>query len=141
MRSPERRATGTRRATCARGLLILVLVSPAGAGAFIYPEHRDIMAEGLRNLQPDQQALLAQLWAEARTGRESRYCSTSVDGDGRGNPSCIDLAAWPAIAGDHSCSPDQLIQKTLTSDWILKVGGVAAATKVGLEKAKNRDAA
>ena len=77
-----------------------------------------------------------------RPGRESRYCSTTVDGDGRGHPSCIDLAAWPAIAGDHSCSPDQLIQKTLTSDWILRVARVGAETKVvGLEKARNRDAA
>jgi len=116
----------------------VVVLAPGRAGAFIYPEHRDITAEALQNLPPDQQALLAQLWAAARTGRESRYCATTVDGDGRGNPSCIDLAAWPAIAGDHSCSPDQLIQKTLTSDWVLKVGGVAAATKVGLEKAKNR---
>ena len=65
-----------------------------------------------------------------------------MDGDGRGHPSCIDLAAWPAIAGDHSCSPDQLIQKTLTSDWILRVARVGAETKVvGLEKARNRDAA
>ena len=116
----------------------MVVLAPGRAGAFVYPEHRDITAEALQNLPPDQQALLAQLWAAARTGRESRYCATTVDGDGRENPSCIDLAAWPAIAGDHSCSPDQLIQKTLTSDWILKVGGVAAATKVGLEKAKTR---
>ena len=129
-----------RRASCVRGLLVFaaVVLAPGRAGAFIYPEHRDITAEALQNLPPDQQALLAQLWAAARTGRESRYCATTVDGDGRENPSCIDLAAWPAIAGDHSCSPDQLIQKTLTSDWILKVGGVAAATKVGLEKAKTR---
>ena len=63
-----------------------------------------------------------------------------VDGDGRTPPSCIDLAAWPAIAGDHSCSPDQLVAKILTSGWILKVAKAAAETKVGLEKAKSREA-
>ena len=98
------------------------------------------MAEGLRDLPSDQQALYAELWAAARTGRESRYCATTVDGDGREEPTCIDLAAWPAIAGDHSCSPDQFVEKVLTSDWILKVAGVAAGTKVALGNAKNRDA-
>jgi hypothetical protein len=119
----------------------MVLLAPGRAGAFIYPEHRDILAEALRNLPPDQQALFAELWAAARIGHESRYCATTVEGDGREKPSCIDLAAWPAIAGDHSCPPDQLVDKTLGSDWILKVGGVAAETKVELEKATNRDSA
>src|SRR5215471_8058150 len=116
MASHERRATATRRGRCAQGLVLLVLLAPGGAGAFIYPEHRDIMAEGLRNLPPDQQTLYTELWAAARTGRESRYCAATVDGDGRAEPTCIDLAAWPAIAGDHSCSPDQFIEKILTSD-------------------------
>ena len=63
-----------------------------------------------------------------------------VDGDGRSDAVCIDLAAWAGIAGDHSCSPDLLINTTLPSDWILKVATVSAQTKVGLEKATTRDA-
>jgi hypothetical protein len=131
----------SRSRKAVEGLLVLAVVAlvPGGAGAFIYPEHRDITAEALRNLTPDQQTAIAELWAAARKGRESRFCSTTVAGDGREKPSCIDLAAWPAIAGDHSCSPDQLIEKTLSSDWILKVGAVGAKTQVALEKAKNRD--
>jgi hypothetical protein len=117
----------------------MVVLAPGRAGAFIYPEHRDITARALRNLPPDQRVPFAELWAAARIGRESRFCSMTVDGDGREKPSCIDLAAWPAIAGDHSCSPDQLVEKTLNSEWILKVGGVGAETKVELEKSKNRD--
>jgi hypothetical protein len=109
------------------------------AGAWIYPEHRDITAEALRTLPPDQQALIAELWSAARTGREARYCAAVVDGDGRTPPSCIDLAAWPAIAGDHSCSPDQFVAKILTSGWILKVAKASAETKVRLEKAKSRE--
>ena len=142
VRSHGRRGIEGRRSWWAQGLvaLLVTLLLPGRAGAFVYPEHRDIMAEALKNLPPDQQALFAELWAAARTGRESRYCAAPVDGDGRSDPTCIDLAAWPAIAGDHSCSPDQFVEKILTSDWILKVGAVAAGTKVGLEKAKKREA-
>jgi hypothetical protein len=119
--------------------LALELV-PGWAGAWIYAEHRDIMAEALKGLPPDQQQFFATLWTEARSGNEPRYCQEIVTGDGRSAPTCLDLAAWPAIAGDHSCSPDKLVAETLPSDWILKVGGVAAKTKVGLEQAKSRDA-
>jgi len=120
---------------------LAAVLLPGRAGAWIYPEHRDIMAEALRTLPPDQQAIFAEIWSAARTDREARYCAAVVDGDGRTAPSCIDLAAWPAIAGDHSCSPDQFVAKILTSDWILKVAKAAAETKVGLEKAKNRESA
>ncbi len=124
-------------------LLALVLaleLVPGRAGAWIYPEHRDIMAEALKGLPPEQQQFFATLWTDARSGHESRYCQEMVSGDGRTAPVCLDLAAWPAIAGDHSCSPDKLIAETLPSNWILNVGGVAAKTKVGLEQAKTRDA-
>ncbi|HUM10357.1 MAG TPA: hypothetical protein VLT82_05340 [Myxococcaceae bacterium] len=120
------------------GLAVALLPGPAGA--WIYPEHRDILAQALRDLPPDQQQLFAALWADARSGRQSRYCAAMVDGDGRSAPVCIDLAAWAGIAGDHSCSPDQLIATTLPSDWILKVAAVSAETKVRLEKATTREA-
>jgi hypothetical protein len=109
-------------------------------GAWIYPEHRDILAKALKDLPADQQQLFAELWADARGGRESRYCATMVDGDLRSAPACIDLAAWAGIAGDHSCSPDQLVATTLPSDWILKVARVSAETKVALEKGTTREA-
>ncbi len=121
--------------------LALVALLPGRAGAWIYSEHRDIMAEALRTLPADQQALFAEIWSAARSDREARYCAQVVDGDGRAPPSCIDLAAWPAIAGDHSCSPDQFVAQILTSGWILKVAKAAAETKVGLENAKSREAA
>src|SRR5262249_53328367 len=126
-----------------RTITVLALVAallPGRAGAWIYAEHRDITAEALRSLSPDQQGRFAELRSAARIDRESRYCAAVVDGDGRTPPSCIDLAAWPAIAGDHSCSPDQFVAKILTSGWILKVAKAAAETKVGLEKAKSREA-
>ena len=60
--------------------------------------------------------------------------------DGNPRPTCVDLAAWPAIAGDHSCSPEQLLARVLTSDWILDVARVGLETKAGLGKARNREA-
>jgi hypothetical protein len=126
------------RITLALGVAVTLVPGPAAA--WVYPEHRDILAQALRDLPADQRQLLEALWADARRGHESRYCATMVDGDGKSAPSCIDLAAWAAIAGDHSCSPDQLLTKTLSSDWILKVAGESAETKVRLENAKSREA-
>jgi hypothetical protein len=125
---------------CLLALALLAGLVPGHAAAWLYPEHRDIMAEALKSLPQDEQQFFAALWTEARSGHESRYCQDMVTGDGRSAPVCLDLAAWPAIAGDHSCSPDQLVTVTLPSDWILPVGGVAAKTKVELENAKTRDA-
>jgi len=136
----HRPKSGLRGSRTIAVVALAVALLPGLAGAWIYPEHRDITAEALRSLSPDQQALFAELWSAARRDREARYCAAVVDGDGRTPPSCIDLAAWPAIAGDHSCSPDQLVAKILTSGWILKVAKAAAETKVGLERAKSRDA-
>jgi hypothetical protein len=120
-------------------LVIASMLVPGVANAWIYPEHRDILAEALVGLPPELQQQFAEMWVEARSGQES-YCTEMVTGDGRTAPGCIDLAAWAAIAGDHSCSPDQLLTKTLPSKWILKVAAVGAQTKSGLEKAKSRDA-
>ncbi|MGZ6070649.1 MAG: hypothetical protein ACXWK8_05495 [Myxococcaceae bacterium] len=122
----------------ALGLAVILLPGPSGA--WIYPEHRDILAQALNGLPADQRQLFAALWADARLGRDSRYCATMVDGDLRSAPTCIDLAAWAGIAGDHSCSPELLLNTTLPSDWVLKVAGVSAETKVNLEKATTREA-
>ena len=48
---------------------------------------------------------------------------------------CIDLAAWPAIAGDHSCSPQEMLQTILDSPWILDVARVAQRTGQRIETA------
>jgi hypothetical protein len=129
---------GGTRIALTLGLAVALLPGPAGA--WIYPEHRDILAQALTDLPADQQKLFAALWADARRGRESRYCATMVDGDLRSAPGCIGLAAWAGIAGDHSFSPDQLVATTRPSNWILKVARVSAETKVGFEKATTREA-
>jgi hypothetical protein len=49
-------------------------------------------------------------------------------------PACIDWAAWPAIAGDHSCSSAQMLATAREAPWILGVADVAAQLKVDLAR-------
>jgi hypothetical protein len=126
-----------------RGLLMAVIgvlwaAIPLPAGAWIYPEHRDITAAALKDLSPSRRAIIDEMWSLARAGDE-RYCPTDVYGDGTAAPSCIDLASWPAIAGDHSCSPNQFLQTVPSANWIMRVAEIGAETKVALRKASGRE--
>ncbi len=118
----------------------IVLTLAAGeARAWIYPEHRDIAGEGVKDLDAAQRATLDRLWAEARKGHEARLCPTIFEETQGRHPTCLDWAAWPGIAGDHSCSGNQMLETVLSSRWILDVADVCADLKEGLATAKNRD--
>ncbi len=126
MRDPRKGDTEGRRlakrlSKPAIWLALAAAVLPRSALAWTYAEHRAISARGIEVLDPPHRQALDALWASAREGHDSRLCSAPAAGDQGGKPSCIDLAAWPAIAGDHSCSPKELLQTVTTSDWILKV--------------------
>ena len=133
-----------RRRIAARLAAVVVplgVLLPTPARAWIYPEHRDITAYALDGLPKLEKSFFEDLWAAARTGNEERYCPKVVVGDGRIEPSCIDLAAWPAIAADHACSPYELVHAVLPSRWIMKVARIAAQTKIALENAQDREQA
>ena len=101
-----------------------------------YPEHRDISAAALERLSPARQDVLARMWKSATDGSEplKNSCSTPLGGyDG----SCLDLAAWPAIAGDHSCSPENLRKDVVPSAWVMDVSRVAADLRRNLAEAPN----
>jgi hypothetical protein len=117
-------------------LCLLGSLTAASAGAWTYPEHRAITAAGIAALDPRNRAALDGLWAQARAG-EVRLCEALDAGNQGPKPACIDLAAWPAIAGDHSCSPVDMLKVILESDWILKVAGVAARMGTGLAASKS----
>ncbi len=110
----------------------------APAHAWIYPEHRNIAGKAIADLSPERKAVLEKLWAEARKGHEERLCETPWAGDQGNKPSCIDLAAFPAIAGDHSCSANQLLETVLSSKWILNVAAIASVLDHGIASAKNK---
>jgi len=81
--------------------------------------------------------MLARLWTVATGGTQplKNACSTPLGGyDG----SCLDLASWPAIAGDHSCSPENLRKDVVGSSWIMDVSHVAADLRRDLATAPNQ---
>jgi hypothetical protein len=127
------------RASLPGWLTVALAALPAPASAWIYPEHRDIAVAGFQKLDPAQQAALSALWDEARVGYRGKLCPRPSEGDQGLHPSCIDFAALPALSGDHSCSPRQVVDEILPGDWILDVAGVAARTKSRLAAAKDRD--
>jgi hypothetical protein len=109
------------------------------AAAWVFPEHRDISALALERLDPAQRLVLIRLWSEARLGSESRLCAEMVDASQGANPTCLDYASWPAIAGDHSCSANDMLETVLDSPWILRVAGISAHLKASLAMATRAD--
>ncbi|MFQ5960225.1 MAG: hypothetical protein ACE5MG_02430, partial [Candidatus Methylomirabilales bacterium] len=106
--------------------------------AWIYPEHRDITLLAVQKLDPQRRAILSRLWAEARADHAQRLCEQPAEAAQGRKPSCIDWAAWPAIAGDHSCSAATMVHTILTTGWILDVADIAARLKQDLADAKTR---
>ncbi|HEY2558717.1 MAG TPA: hypothetical protein VGI48_03300, partial [Caldimonas sp.] len=115
-------------------VFVLLLVQIDSAQAWIYPEHRDIGVLAVERLDPERKALFDTMWAEARKGHEERLCSMAADTQQGLAPSCIDWAALPAIAGDHSCSGRDLVEAAEKSPWILTVADVAAQLKADLAR-------
>ncbi|HUM03148.1 MAG TPA: hypothetical protein VL084_12730 [Thermoanaerobaculia bacterium] len=124
---------------------VFLLLTLLGAGAsrearaWIFPEHRDITAKAIQDLPPAERAVLDRLWADARLGKETRLCEDPAAPDPPGKVPCLDLATWPALGGDHSCSPANLLSEVLDEPWTLNVASVAAELKRKLAKAKRPD--
>ncbi|HSB26172.1 MAG TPA: hypothetical protein VLE94_23970 [Burkholderiaceae bacterium] len=102
------------------------------ARAWVYPEHRDIAVLAVEKLDPQRKAVFDRIWQDARSGHERRMCEQAADAQQGLAPACIDWAAWPAIAGDHSCSSKQMLDTALDTNWILQVADVAAQLKLDL---------
>jgi hypothetical protein len=123
------------------GALVAALalgLGPISAQAWLYPEHRDIGIAAIARLLPADRATLEQLWAETLPGHPAKLCQRMSDGDQGLRPSCIDFAAFPALSGDHSCSPKDVLEHVLPSDWILGVARVSAETEAALATAHTR---
>ena len=118
--------------------VILFVSSTQKSFAWVYPEHRQIALLAIQNLSPEYRALLDQYWNIARTGFEKRLTESVIDTLQGIKPTQLDYASWSGIAGDHSCSPEDMLKSVLYSEWILKVADIAAQLKVDLAKAKNR---
>jgi hypothetical protein len=110
-----------------------LLSSPAFG--LVYPEHREITVRAIQRLAAQDSVLLSRLWASARLGYESRLSVLPADTGDLTDPTTIDYAAWPAIAGDHSCSAADMLHTVLETDWILEVAGVTAVLSKELSAA------
>ena len=53
-------------------------------------------------------------------------------------PEALDYASWPAIAGDHSCSAQNMLHNILKTEWILKVADVTAKLRLDLNLSQTR---
>jgi len=126
----------TRRFTLA---ICICASAPITVWAWLYPEHRDITLVAIKMLEPLQRAQLEELWSEARRGHENRFCEQMADSTQGTKPNCIDYAAWPAIAGDHSCSAQEMLHEVTAAPWILKVAAIGATLDVKLASATRRD--
>jgi len=124
-----------------KGVLIacLIALQLVPAFAWVYPEHRDITLLAAERLDPEQRALLQKLWLEARSVDQGHLCQNVVEPAQGLNPTCIDYAAWTAIAGDHSCSAQDMLDIVLNAPWILGVARVSARLKAQLAAAKRHD--
>ncbi len=109
-----------------------LLTTPAEA--WIYPEHRDIALLSVDTLDPQRRHAFDALWKDARAGNAERLCADGADLKQRVVPPCIDWAAFPAIAGDHSCSAREMLSTVVESDWILDVADVSAQLKLDLSE-------
>jgi hypothetical protein len=117
------------------GLLALAICAAAGtARAWVYPEHRDIAVLAVETLDPARRTQFDDLWHSARGTHGERLCELGVDRPQGVAPSCLDWAALSAIAGDHSCSAEEMTATVLGSEWILPLADVAARLKVDLAR-------
>ena len=104
------------------------------ASAWVFPEHHDISALAIEGLDPEHRAQLEKLWLLARTSHEARLCEDVASVTP--HKDCLDYAAWPAIAGDHSCSARDMLNIVLNAPWILSVSHVSDRLRAQLAAAK-----
>ena len=116
------------------GLLLL----PSPGYAWVYPEHRDIAVLAVLELDSARRQTLNQIWEMARVGHEDRLPAYVVIPHLPEKPRYIDWAAWPAIGGDHSCSPSDMLHNILESDWIMDVAEITERLKRRMATATDR---
>jgi len=123
-------------------LLLVALVVPSPAAAWIWPEHRDIAVEAVRGLSAAERRTLETMWGELTSEAGPQLCTTLVSKGaeprskfGEWSAVCIDFPSYPALGGDHSCSTADLRAVTERQEWGRKVVWVAEQTKVKLAEA------
>ena len=122
-------------------LLVTIILFSAltPTSAWVYPEHRDIFLLAIQKLSPDYRSTLDALWAEARIGYEFRLTESVIDATQTTNPTHLDYASFPAIAGDHSTSAQNMLYNILLTNWILDVADITAKLKIDIANSTDRN--
>jgi len=118
---------------------LLICLTLGKSNAWVYPEHRDIMLFAIQNLSADYRTSLDKLWTQARVGYEFRLSEAVIDATQSTNPTHLDYASWPAIAGDHSTSAKNMLYNVLETDWILRVADITARLKIDIANSTDRN--
>jgi hypothetical protein len=134
-----------RFAACLRGLLThggavtCVLVWAPRASAWILPEHAQITAEATRELSSTERGILQELWDAARRDSASHLCVglERAPADEKGAVECLGFADLPSVAGDHSCSPDELLREVTEDTWLEDVVEVGNITERRMRDARS----
>jgi len=136
------RRTCTSSARLAAVLGLVALVGPSPVQAWIWPEHRDIAVEAVRELPAAERKALEAMWTDLTSDAGPQLCRTLVSAGaepqsklGDWSAVCIDFPSYPALGGDHSCSTADLRAVTEKEDWGRKVAWVAQRSKVKLAEA------
>ena len=137
--SCNRQISHSSRRVRSTAVILGLLLLPQIGHAFLFPEHRDVTVRAIEELNPAQREAFDKLWSEARTAHEARLCADPAASAQPEKPTCIDYASWPAIAGDHSCSANEMLTTVLEAPWILKVAQIGVTLKTELAAAKRRD--
>lgn len=114
-----------------------LFLSFSKSNAWVYPEHRFIAMLAIQQMKPEYRVLIDQLWSRSRTGFENRLTIPIIDTIKKEKHTQLDYASWTGIAGDHSCSPSEMMNTVLTSNWILKVADIAERLSNDLAKEKS----
>ena len=127
---------------CLGAVTLCSLLLPASrARAWILPEHAQITAEATVELSAEERAALQSLWDLARRenaglcavlGRAPQSSGGAVD--------CLGFADLPSVAGDHSCTPEELFHELRDDTWLRDVVEVGNVTERRLRDARSDSA-
>ncbi|MFV2061823.1 MAG: hypothetical protein ACC653_14145 [Gammaproteobacteria bacterium] len=114
-------------------IVVLSIFLPNTAYSWVYSEHRDIAIQTVKILPEKYRTDLDNLWRDSRIGFEKRLCENAANSTPVLNTTCLDWAAFSAIAGDHSCSSNEMLDFILNENWLLEIANVSAQLKVKLD--------
>jgi hypothetical protein len=136
-------ARGTAVGALALGLVTLVetLLVPRSAGAWLLHEHERISAAAIeKRLDDEDKETLVEAWKLAlQTSDERKWLCDELAPERpitrTQNSRCVSYAALTALAGDHSCSPSDLLRSIRTGTWVSDVLHEADRLEGALERA------